>query len=290
MVPLELRQCVPLFASAQSLEIVPLSGVISLNNSNYKVLADGVAYLLRVGADSAAALGIRRDEEQAAARAAAQVGVGPELLFSEPSGLMVMPFVVGKHWSAEDTVKPENLTRIVQALHRLHSLTDVAAPCSIYERIERLMASVATLGLEPPTELDRLWGQLYAFRDQRATDTRFAPCLCHHDLWLNNFLDDGQALWLVDWEFAGVGDRLYDLATIAMGTGYSRETQQALLTAYGYSDESDLATLEQMKNVVRFFEAAWALVQHGLRGSGGDFDYLAYSQRTFAAFRDASLE
>ena len=287
-----LRKRIPLFATATSLEIALLVGVISLNNTNYKVLADGKEYVLRIGTESAHYLGIRRDEEQASARAVAEAGIAPALLFGDTAGLMLMPFITGKHWSGEEARAPENIARIAQTLRTLHALSEsaVAAPCSIYERIERLMTSVDELGLEPPTTIDRFWWRLHAFRNQRAADTRFAPGLCHHDFWLNNFLvsnnDNEISLWLVDWEFAGIGDGLYDLATIALGAQYTPEQQKALLVAYGYSDPSDLASLEQMKNVVRFFEAAWALVQHGLRGSGGDFDYLAYSQQTFAALKD----
>lgn len=273
-----LRECVPLFADTLSLEVIPLVGVVSLNNKNYKVHAHGTAYLWRVGTESAHFLGVQRKEEQAAARAAAAAGIGPALLFADPVGGMLQPFLNARHWTQEEAQKPENIVRIAQTLRRLHTITEVDAPCSVYERIERLLASAAKLGLEPPPELASLRKWLSAIQVQRSDQPLG---LCHGDFWLNNFLVDEEQLWLIDWEFSGLGDGLYDLATIAMGASYSPEQQQALLDAYGTGETQE--TLEQMKMVVRFFEGAWALVQHGLRGSQDGFDYLTYSQKTFAA-------
>src|SRR5262249_17792396 len=88
---------------------------------------------------------------------------------------------------------------------------------------------------------------------------------------------DGEHLWLLDWEFAGAADGLYDLATITMAGGLSEERQAALLHACGYGRAGDLRLLRAMRGVVALFEASWALVQHGLRGSA-DFDYLAASR------------
>ena len=147
----------------------------------------------------------------------------------------------------------------------------------------RSMASASALGLPLPAQIERHRVWLREFAARRAADTRFGPGLCHNDLWANNFLDDGERLWLLDWEFGGVGDGLYDLATVAMAGRYDSDGERALLDAYGPAEPGDREALAGMKQVVRAFEGAWALVMHGLRGSDGDFDYRAYAQRTFDA-------
>lgn len=283
--PDALRARVPLFTEARALKIVPLADAISLNNTNYKVLADGVAYLLRLGSPTAHFLGIRRDEEQAALQAAAQRGIAPTLLYAEPDGLLVMPFIEGWHWTPEEAARPENIVRLAHTLRRLHGITEVATRCTIDERIGCLLASAKELGQEPSIDPAPLWEWLAAFRAQRATDTRFPPGLCHGDFWLHNFLDDGKQLWLIDWEFTCWGDGMVDLAKIVLGGScYTPEHQRALLDAYGYTEPDDLALLDQMKNVLLFFQAAWSLVQHGLRGSAA-FDYLGNAQQTFTTLR-----
>ena len=116
--------------------------------------------------------------------------------------------------------------------------------------------------------MDALAEQLARIEQKRLRDPRYSDGLAHNDLWANNFLDDGAHLYLVDWEFSGTGDTLIDLATISMAGRYSEEEQSALLRALGLTKPGDIATLQTIKWVVWFFEAARALVMHGIRGSG----------------------
>ena len=144
IVPPEVRAIanrIPLFAGVSDLHIAPLTGVISLNNTNYRVEAGGASYLLRIGSESACFLGIRREEEIEAAQAAASVGVGPQVLYAEPTGVMVMPFIEGKHWEPETFHVPANIARIAETLRRLHAVKTVTAQGSEFRRIERLIDS-----------------------------------------------------------------------------------------------------------------------------------------------------
>jgi len=101
----------------------------------------------------------------------------------------------------------------------------------------------------------------------------------HNDLWLNNFLDDGENLWLVDWEFAGSGNGVYDLTTIALSGKYDEVQKSAFLDAYGAPADS-LAAMDASRFEVYFFEAVWALVQRHLRGAEPT-DYTSHSRKMF---------
>ena len=279
---------IPLFARVTELHVEPLAGGVSLNNRNYRVDADGSAYVLRVGSAAGGFLGIRREEEIEAAQAAADAGIGPEILYTEPNGILLMPFIAGAHWPPEAFHVPANIVRIAETLRRLHSIRTVRADGSSYRRIERLLESAAGLGLELPPDTGAHQARLARVEQARSGNPRFVPGLSHNDFWANNFLDDGENLVLVDWEFSGTGDGLIDLATIAMGSQYTEAEQIALLAAYGLHEREDFADLQTMKWVVCFFEAAWALVQHGLRGSGnlafseaGDYNYQDHARRMF---------
>ena len=144
------------------------------------------------------------------------------------------------------------------------------------------------MNLELPSDIDSLHEKLIRIEQERLSDPRYTPGLAHNDFWANNFLDDGKNLYLVDWEFSGTGDTLIDLATVSMAGGYSEEEQTALLNAYGLMEPEDRVTLQTLKWVVTFFEALWAVVMHGIRGSGsaadgtaGEFDYHRHAQRMF---------
>jgi thiamine kinase-like enzyme len=274
--PQELAATIPLFRDAREIAIQPLEGVVSLNNANYRVTADGAEYVLRVASAGAAHLGIRRDEEREAALAAARVGVGPEVRYFDDGGHMVTPFIPGRHWTGEELRGEEHQRRLAETLRRMRDCPGLQAQGSVYRRVERLLASARGLQVELPAEMERLVARMHAFEAER--QGRFVPGLCHNDLWCNNFLDDGQRLWLLDWEFSGAGDGLYDVATITLAGDYSETEQRDFLTLCGYTATGDEADLRQMRWLVSLFEGSWAFVQHGLRGSAG-FDYLGYARK-----------
>jgi thiamine kinase-like enzyme len=294
MTPEKLRKQVPFFAKIKDLSIAPLADAISMNNTNYKVITDGDVYFLRVGADTRRFLGIQRHEELSALRAAGNIGIAPPVLYADEGGTLVLPFLSNAHhWTPEEAATPENITRLAQTLRRLHAIpaAQVAVRSTIYGRISQMLINAAHMGLEPEWDMRHLWAWVYHLQIERKKDTRFPAGLCHGDFWLHNFLDDGEQLWLIDWEFASVGDGMIDLAKIVIGGScYTPEQQKMLLHAYGYTEPGDDEILQQMKNVLLFFQSAWALVQHGLRGSDtsrGDFDYLSHSKTTFANLRIA---
>jgi thiamine kinase-like enzyme len=101
--------------------------------------------------------------------------------------------------------------------------------------------------------------------------------LCHNDPFPTNFLDDGRVR-LLDWEFAGMGDPFYDLASACHGC--TLEQKALLLECYfGQATASALETLEQMWFIVAFWNVTWALLQIG--NPHADFDYARMIENVF---------
>jgi thiamine kinase-like enzyme len=290
----KLRAQVPFFADAKTLTVNPFTDGMSRNNANYKVIADGEEYFVRVGASTGHLFGIRRAEEQVALRAAGAIDVAPPLLYADDTGTLVMPFLGNAHhWTPEEAARPENITRLADTLRRLHAIpaAQVAVKSTIYTRISWMLVGLVERGAQPEWEWESLLVWVYLTCLERKQDMRFPAGLCHGDFWLHNFLDDGTQLWLIDWEFTCVGDSMIDLAKIVIGGScYTPEQQKMLLHAYGYTEPGDYEILQQMKNVLLAFQAVWALVQHGVRGSDtrveGGFDYLTHSNNTFAHLKN----
>lgn len=269
---------IPAWSGARDLRATPLTGAASLNNTNYLVEVGGERAVLRIAAPTAHQIGVRRDHEIAAIQAAAQAGIAPALSYADAQGNLVSAYIDGRHWEAEEFHDRANLARLCATLRRLHAIRGVPADGSAERRIARLLASAAALGVELPSATAAHTTRLRAISEERARDRRFQPGLTHGDLWGNNFLDDGRQLWLVDWEFAGDGDTLFDLATISLAGRSTPDQQRQLLQEYGYTEPGDLRQLRMLHFVVFFFEAAWALVQHGRVGSAG-YDYWAHATR-----------
>ena len=108
------------------------------------------------------------------------------------------------------------------------------------------------------------------------------PVPCHNDLLTANFLDDGERLRIVDWEYAGMGDRFFDLANFSINHELDAAQSEALLGAYfGEARPADLEALELMRFMSDFREAMWGVVQSAV--SELDFDFVAYAARALRA-------
>jgi thiamine kinase-like enzyme len=123
------------------------------------------------------------------------------------------------------------------------------------------------------------WARQVARRVERARGA-FPERPCHNDLLNANFIDDGDRIRIVDWEYAGMGDVFFDLANFSINNGLGREERQGLLAAYfGEVRAADERALELMLFMSDFREAMWGVVQGAV--SELDFDFGAYAAEHF---------
>ncbi|HET8785021.1 MAG TPA: phosphotransferase, partial [Candidatus Limnocylindrales bacterium] len=103
---------------------------------------------------------------------------------------------------------------------------------------------------------------------------------CHNDLLNANFIDDGQRIRIVDWEYAGMGDPFFDLGNFSINHELDADADAALLEAYaGEVRPADLARITLMRVVSDFREAMWGVLQQGI--STLDVDFVAYAADHF---------
>jgi len=129
---------VPFLAESKNLKKTPLSGGIT--NLNFKIDADGKSYVIRLAGEGTEQLGIKRDVEHTANKAAGELGIAPEVYyFIEPEGYIVTRFVSGKHIKPEDIVKPDYLSRIAKKLRLFHTRgPKLNGEFNVFKRVEML--------------------------------------------------------------------------------------------------------------------------------------------------------
>lgn len=262
---LEIVRNIPILARVQASDLRPLPGVVSLNNQVFRVTLGEDDFFLRIASENVAPFGVRREEELASMKAAAENGIAPPLLHADASGHFVCPFLQGRHWTKDDFARPGNPQRLGRFLRALHGVTLAAGRgVSILSRIERMIDYATLHRFALPDGVDRIKEKCRA----RFTETGDgAHSLNHHDLWSNNFLDDGKRLWAVDWEFSGTGNGLHDLNTLLISSDYKDGMRREFLSACGRDPAWVEARLARYQYLVHAFEGSWAAVQHGLRGS-----------------------
>jgi thiamine kinase-like enzyme len=261
----------------RDLAIEPLGGGIT--NRNFKVTVDGEAFVLRIGGKDTALLGIDREAEHAATRAAAALGIGPEVLtFLEPEGYLVTRFVEGGPLPVEEVRRPDTLRLVAATLRRIHDGPAFPARFDAFRVVEAYLATAAGRGVSPPAAYTR--AKETADLIERARGRQPAHP-CHNDLLNANFIAQDDGVRIVDWEYAGMGDRFFDLANFSINHELSEAENEELLRAYfGDLDEADLRALRLMRFMSDFREAMWGVVQQGL--SELDFDFAGYADEHFA--------
>ena len=253
-----------------------------LTNHNYRIDAGNESYVLRVAGKDTRLLGIDRECEFCCAHAAAESGVGPEVVAYLPEqDAMVRRFVPGRVLQAEDLRQPATLRRVVESVRRVHSGPPGAGIFSPFVTVRNYLALARERRATLP---DDLKAALERFaRIERDLQTGDALCLCHNDLLAGNFIDDGEALRIIDWEYAGRGDRFFDLANLAANNEFDDELERTLLELYfGGVRPDHLRRLRRMRLASDLREAVWGYLQAVI--STLDVDYLAYGRKHLDRF------
>jgi thiamine kinase-like enzyme len=245
--------------------VEPLGGGIT--NHNFRVDVQGASFVLRIGGAETGLLGIDRVVEREASVAAAALGIAPEVVaFVEPEGHLVTRFVEG-------VVGQVSIEDAAGLLRRLHAGPAIRGRFDALAVVDEYDQRARARGVIPPAAFAeaRSIGAAVAARLGKRPTT-----LCHNDLLAANFIAGADRTWIVDWEYAGMGDPAFDLANFAVSHGLDEEGDAELLRAYG-SKEAEIHVL--MRYLSDFREAMWGVLQQGI--SSLDVDFVAYAAASF---------
>jgi thiamine kinase-like enzyme len=257
-------------------KIAALSGGIT--NRNFRVNVNGVSFVLRVGGNDTSLLGIDRKVEHAASLRAAEVGVGPEVVaFVESKGWLVTRFIDGRALPPEEMRTPEGIRRVASVIRKIHEAAAIPGRFDAHVVVDQYREEAKKHGVWIPGEFDHAHYASERIRRARGPQPQVP---CHNDLLNANFLDDG-AIRIVDWEYAGMGDRFFDLANLSVNHDFGIDEDRRLLEAYfGVERDADLAALRLMRLMSDFREAMWGVLQSGI--STLDFDFRGYADKHFS--------
>jgi thiamine kinase-like enzyme len=269
----------------EPVEPEPLGGGIT--NLNFTVAHRGEKFVVRVG-DDIPVHQVMRFNERAASEAAFWAGISPEVVHAEP-GILVLRFIKGRTFAAEDVRRPENLARIVALIRRVH--TDmpgaVRGPALVFWVFHVLRDYGHTLADGQSPHLPKLPQLLSVARDLEREVGAVDIVYGHNDLLPGNFLDDGNRIWLIDWDYAGFNSPLFDLANLASNNELTPGQEDGMLATYfGAAPDAGLKhRYSAMKCASLLREAMWSMVSE--LHSSLAFDYPAYTAENLARFERA---
>jgi len=279
---------VPFLASSKNIKKTPLSGGIT--NLNFKVEADGKSYVIRLAGDGTDLLGIKRDVEHEANKAAGELGIAPEIMyFIEPEGYIVTRFVNGKPIPPEVIKQPDYLARVAQKIRLFHRHgPKLKGEFNVFKRIEMLTKVSKSHGSNFPKDWDWIMQKMNEARKALEKDP-YTPTPCHDDLLNLNWLEEdvpGEIgeLRLLDWEYAGMGDIFFDLGNFSHHHRLNDEQVRFFLNEYfGEVTSKHYARLRLMWPMSELHEAMWGTTQTGV--SKLEEDFQGYADLWFGRFR-----
>ena len=264
---------------------VPLGGGIT--NTNFTVDDRGERFVVRVG-DDIPVHGVMRFNEIAAARAAHAAGISPEIVYST-DGIFVMRFIEGQTFTEQDVREPRNLERIVPLIQTCHAEIPkyFKGPALVFWPFHVCRNYIQT-AREGNSRMIKSLPQFLEYNDElEKTVGEIKLVFGHNDLLAANFIDDGEHLWLVDWDYGGYNTALFDLANLSSNNELSPEQEDWLLEAYFQETVTDRLRrrLAAMKCVSLLRETLWSIVSE--IHSTLDFDYEDYTAKNLTRFKSA---
>jgi thiamine kinase-like enzyme len=258
----------------------PLEGGIT--NRNFRATFGGVAHVIRVPGKDTSLLEIDRGAERIANERAAGIGIAPPVvaMLDDPQCIVTL-FVEGVNMEPADLRERAMLTVVARSLRAIHDLGE-PLPTSFdsFRVVETYAETARERGARPPPAYDEALGHARAI-EAALSGPEHVPVPCHNDLLAANFIRGAEQLWIVDWEYAGMGDRYFDLANFAVNNELGEGGELDLLEVYFEEPPSArrVATLRLLKFMSDFREAMWGVVQTAL--SELDFDFEAYARKHF---------
>jgi thiamine kinase-like enzyme len=268
----------------------PLPG--GLTNVNFTVTTPQRKYVARVAGPTGPLLAIDRDAEYRNARAAASTGVAPEVVeYSPEQQVLLIAWVRGRTLTDADLADEATLARVADACRVLHAGPRFVTDFDMLAVQRRYRRIVAEKSFRLPAGYDEHAPAMEAIA--AALARRPEPTVpCHNDLLAANFLDAGDRLWIVDFEYAGNNEACFELGNIWSEAALPPEHLDALVTAYdGRPLRHRVARARLFGLLSKYGWMLWASIQDG--ASDLDFDFWTWGmekyERAVAEFRGPDL-
>lgn len=259
--------------------IEPLRGGIS--NESWLVTDGAGRHVVRFGKDYPFHH-VLREREIMTARAAHAAGFAPELQYAE-AGVMVSAFIEAKTYGPADVrANPERIGLLMRDFHQTMPRY-VSGPGFMFWVFHVIRDYARTLDRGDSRMTAELPSYLALADELERAQAPLPIVFGHNDLLPANFLDDGDRIWLIDFEYAGFNTAMFDLAGAASNAGMNEEEARRLLTAY-FGREPDAAILRshaamQCASLLR--EAMWSMVSE-LHLNAPGVDYVGYTGENLA--------
>jgi thiamine kinase-like enzyme len=261
-------------------QLEDLSG--GLTNRNVKVTTPDGVYVARCTDTSRNFLGIDRDAEIYNTRAAERAGVGAPVIDHRPDlGILLLGYLNGKTLCNDDFRRPGVVHKVAAGCRALHSGPRFRGRFDMFERQPSYLKTVQDNGFKIPHDYLGHAETFGRIRDAlTAIDQTTVPC--NNDLLAGNFIEDGDRVWIIDYEYSGNNDPCFELGNIWSECGLSTEQLDELVTAYyGRSLRHKIARAHLQGIVAKYGWTLWGCIQSA--SSTLEYDFWGWAMERYEA-------
>ncbi len=252
-----------------------------LTNQNWRVTVDGVRHFVRIPGAATELLAVDRANERHNTRAAATTGAGPAVLHELPDwDVFVLAWVDAATMSNAAFAAAGAPSRVADALRRLHAGPRFRDDFDMFRLSERYLRVVDDRSIRIPDGYREHLDRLPAI--EAALAVHPLPTVpCHNDLLAENYLDDGERLWIVDYEYSGNNDPTFELGNTCQELGWDDARVHELCAAYfGEATEALIARMRLQMIMSDVGWTLWAAIQAAI--STIDFDFSGWAEERWA--------
>ena len=268
--------------AGRSWRVTELPGGLTNHNVRVTSTDDGppLDIVVRCSQSDAGLLGIDRDHEHLNSASAAASGVAPAVVEYRPDlQMLAIGFLDGKALENADFADPAVLGRAADACRRLHSGPPFIGDFDMFDRQATYRATVESLGATLPPDYDShadAWEQV-----RRAMAVHAGPTVpCNNDLLAANFIDDGERVWLIDYEYSGNNDACFELGNTSTECDFTPEQTDAWAEAYfGAPSHVDVARVRLGALCSEYGWSLWGFIQAA--SSPLDFDFQGWGMERY---------
>ena len=251
-----------------------------ITNRNFKVSTPEGTYVARLSTPDGALLAIDRDAEYHNSVAAEQSGAGaPVIDYVPDAGILVVGFLEGTTFTDHDVRMPANLPRIAAACRRLHGGPRFVNDFNMFRIQESYLSLVTERGFRLPDGYGSYATSVTAI--ERALLRLPEPTVpCNNDLLAGNMIDDGERLWLIDYEYAGNNDACFELGNIWSEAALPVPLLDDLVASYYGRRSTPLVARARLWGLMsKYGWTLWASIQEAT--SAIDFDFWTWGMEKY---------
>ena len=261
-------------------QLQELSG--GLTNRNVKVITPDAVYVARCTETTTNFLGIDRDEEYYNTMAAERAGVGAPVIDYRPDlGILLLGYLNGKTLGNDDFQRPGVVAKVAAGCRTLHGGPRFRGRFDMFERQPRYLKTARDNGFKIPIDyLDH--ADTFGRIEQALTATDQTTVPCNNDLLAGNFIEDGERVWIIDYEYSGNNDPCFELGNIWSECGLSTDQLDELVTAYyGRRLRHKIARAHLQGIVAKYGWTLWGCIQSA--SSALDVDFWGWAMERYEA-------